>query len=349
MELDIKKGETVIVAMSGGVDSSVTAMLARDAGCHVVGVTLKMFQPKIPFWEDAKKVADFLGIEWHLADYTEIFSRDVIGYFIRDYKEGRTPNPCSRCNRTAKTKYLFDQAQRYGASKILTGHYAGIKTINGQNFITKAASREKDQSYYLALIEPFHAGFLRFPLGNYEKPFVRELAAKNNIPVATKKDSQEVCFLEGEDYREFLKPFAGKWRKGNFILNGKIIGENNGIQYYTPGQRRGLEISHSEPLYVKTIDPSSGDVILAEKKDVFARGVALMECSFYPGTPIAAKNVTAKLRYRMNDEPCVMERAPDGKCFLLFDEPQFAPAPGQTAAIYKDDVIIGGGTIEGTF
>ena len=349
MNFDFIKGERVIVAMSGGVDSSVTAMLARDAGCHVIGITLKMFEPEIPFWDEAKNVADFLGIEWHLADYTESFSDDVIGYFIREYKEGHTPNPCSRCNRVAKTKFLFDQMQRYKASKIFTGHYANTSIINGQNFIMKAFSAEKDQSYYLALIEPFHANYLRFPLGRYEKPYVRELAEKKFIPVAKKKDSQEACFLQGVDYRDFLNKYPIKWRNGNLILNGQILGKNKGIQNYTVGQRRGLEVSYSEPLYVKEVNAVTGDVILAEKKNVFSRGVVLKNCSFYPETPLIAKNVTAKLRYRMKDEPCSMEQSPDGKSFLLFDKPQFAPAPGQTAAIYNGDIIIGGGTIERTF
>lgn len=349
MENLFKKGERVIVAMSGGVDSSVTAMLARNAGCEVIGITLKMFDSEIPFWQDAEKTAAFLGVEWHMVDYSDDFAQDVISYFIRGYKEGHTPNPCSKCNRVAKTKFLFDQLQRYDASRIFTGHYANTVEINGQTFIKKGESPEKDQSYYLALIEPFHANFLRFPLGGYVKPLVRELAEKNGIPVADKKDSQEACFLQGGDYRDFLKPYAASWRKGNIILDGKIVGENKGIHNYTVGQRRGLEVSHTEPLYVKEVNSKTGDVTLDVKKHVFAKGVTLRDCSFYPGVPLISKNFTAKLRYRMKEEPCVMEQAPDGKCSLLFDKPQFAPAPGQTAAIYDGDIVIGGGTIENTF
>lgn len=349
MELELKKGERVIVAMSGGVDSSVTAMIAKNAGCHVIGITLKMFDSQAPVLEDAEKVAKFLNIQWDMADYSQTFTEDVIGYFIKDYKEARTPNPCSRCNRVAKTKYLFDQMQKYNATKILTGHYAKTVNINGQNFIAKAASAEKDQSYYLSLIDPFHANFLAFPLGGYEKTDVRKIAEENGLPVAAKKDSQEACFLQGGDYRDFLKPYSQSWRKGNIILNGKIVAENKGVHHYTVGQRRGLEISHSQPLYVKSVDGKTGDVVLAEKKDVFYRGVKLVGCSFYPDTPFISKNVTAKLRYRMNNEPCLMERSPDGGCVLLFQKAQFAPAPGQTAAIYDGDVVIGAGTINGTF
>lgn len=349
MEVELKKGERVIVAMSGGVDSSVTALIAKNAGCHVIGITLQMFDAQAPTLIDAEKVAKFLGIEWHMADYSQAFTEDVIGYFIKDYKEARTPNPCSRCNRVAKTKYLFDQMQKYDATKILTGHYAKTVNINGQNFIAKAASAEKDQSYYLSLIEPFHANFLIFPLGDYEKTEIRKIAEENGLPVADKKDSQEACFLQGDDYREFLKPYSASWRKGNIIFDNKILAENKGVQHYTVGQRRGLEISHSEPLYVKSVDGKTGDVILAEKKDVFYRGVKLINCSFYPDTPFISKNVSAKLRYRMNNESCYMERSPDGGCFLLFQKGQFAPAPGQTAAIYDSDVVIGAGTIEKTF
>lgn len=349
MDNIFKKGERVIVAMSGGVDSSVTAMLARDAGCHVIGITLKMFDSKVPFWIDAEKTASSLGVEWHLVDYSETFSKDVISYFIREYKEGRTPNPCSKCNQVAKTRYLFDQLQRFDANRIYTGHYANTVEINGQTFIAKGESVEKDQSYYLALIEPFHANFLRFPLGRYLKPYVREIAEKNHIPVADKKDSQEVCFLEGGDYRDYLKPYASKWLKGNIILDGKIIGENKGIHNYTVGQRRGLEISHSEPLYVKEVNAKTGDVTLDIKKYVFAKGVSLRDCSFYPSVPYISKKFTAKLRYRMKEEPCIFEQAPNGKCNLLFDKPQFAPTPGQTAAIYDGDTILGGGTIDNIF
>lgn len=347
-KLGIEEKSRVIVAISGGVDSSVTALLAKEAGLIPIGITLKMFNGSDNFWKDAENVADFLGIEWHLADYTESFTTDIIGYFIREYKSGRTPNPCSKCNRIAKTAYLFDQMQRYDCKYILTGHYANTKLINGQYCVLKAGYPDKDQSYYLSLVEPFHINLLKFPLGNVEKSDVRKKAAEYNIPVAQKKDSQEVCFLEGKDYREFLAPYSKDWRGGNFILNGNILEKNKGIHNYTPGQRRGLEISYKEPLYVKSIDAQTGDVHLCVKKEAFKKGVALKDCSFYPETAYIGR-VTAKLRYRMKDEPCLMERAPDNRCFLLFNEYQFAPAPGQTAAIYDGDIIAGGGTIDYVF
>lgn len=347
-KLGIEKSSRVIIAMSGGVDSSVTALMAKKAGLTPIGITMQMYDNKNEFWHEAKNAADFLDIEWHLADYTEYFIPDVIGYFIREYKMGRTPNPCSKCNRTAKTKYLFDQMQKHNCRYILTGHYAKTKLIDGQYYIQKADYAEKDQSYYLSMIEPFHVNLLKFPLGEMEKSQVREIASKYNIPAAEKKDSQEACFLEDKDYREFLKPYMKNARKGNFILNDKIIGENKGIYNYTPGQRRGLEISYKEPLYVKSIDNKTGDVYLGVKKEVFFKGVALKDCHFFPNTPYVAK-YNAKLRYRMKDEPCLLERQPEDKAKLLFDNFQFAPASGQTAAIYKDDVVIGSGVIDYTF
>ncbi len=347
--LGIEKGSKVIVAMSGGVDSSVTALMAKEAGLVPVGITLQMFDNQNEFYKDAENIANYLGIEWHLVDYTESFVPDVMGYFIREYKMGRTPNPCSKCNKVAKTRYLFDQMQRHDAQYIFTGHYANTKLIDGQYHIQKAGFPEKDQSYYLSAVEPFHVNLLRFPLGNMQKPEIRAIAEKNRLKVAQKKDSQEACFLQDMDYREFLKPYiTDKWRKGNFILNDKILGENKGIHNYTPGQRRGLDISYKEPLYVKSIDNKTGDVYLGVKKEVFFKGVALKDCQFYPDTPYMGK-YSAKLRYRMKDEPCLLERQVDNRAKLLFDEYQFAPASGQTAAIYDGDIVIGSGIIDYTF
>ncbi len=347
-KLAIEKNSRVIVAMSGGVDSSVTALMAKKSGLTPIGITMQMFDKDNNFWHDAKKVADFIGIEWHLVDYTESFIPDVIGYFIREYKNGRTPNPCSKCNRVAKARYLFDQMQKYNCQYIFTGHYAKTKLIGEQYYVQKAGYAEKDQSYYLSMVEPFHLNLFRFPLGDMTKPQIREIAKEHNLPVAEKKESQEACFLENKDYREFLEPYIKNARKGNFILNGEIIGENKGIHNYTPGQRRGLEISYKEPLYVKSINDKTGDVELGVKKEVFFKGVALKDCQFFPDTPYIAK-YSAKLRYRMKDEPCMLERLPDNKAKLLFDNYQFAPAPGQTATIYNGDIVIGSGVIDYSF
>lgn len=346
--LGIEKGSRVIVAMSGGVDSSVTALMAKESGLIPIGITMQMFDNKNEFWKDAEHMANFLDIEWHLADYTEEFIPEIIGYFIREYKNGKTPNPCSRCNKLAKTRYLHHEMQKYNCKYILTGHYAKTKEVNGQYHIQKAFYAEKDQSYYLSMVEPYFVNILKFPLGDMIKPDVRKIAEQYSLPVATKKDSQEACFLENKDYREFLEPYKKNWKKGNIILNDKIIGPNKGIENYTPGQRRGLEVSYSEPLYVKNIDSSTGDVYLGTKDEVYRKGVALKDAFFYPDTPYMGK-FTAKLRYRMKDEPCLVERQPDNKCKLLFDDLQFAPAPGQTAAIYDGDIIIGSGIIDYVF
>ncbi len=346
---DLQKNDRVLIAMSGGVDSSVSALMAKEAGYIPIGITLNLFKNNNNSFSDAKNVAESLGIEWYYEDYSEEFSQNVISYFIRSYKIGETPNPCSYCNRNAKTKFLFNLMQRYNCKKIVTGHYARMVNIDGQNYVRKAKNEAKDQSYYLSLIEPFHANLLIFPLGDIEnKDIVREIANKNNLPVANKPDSQDICFLQGNDYREFLEPFSSKWRKGDFILDGKRISKNKGIHNYTVGQRRGLEISYKEPLYVQKVDSETGDVYLCEKKDVFKKGVKLRDCNFFPNTALMGK-VTAKLRYRMKDEPCLLEQAPEGKATLLFENKQFAPAKGQTAAIYIDDKIIGGGTIDDVF
>lgn len=347
-KLGIDKGSRVIVAMSGGVDSSVVALMAKESGLIPVGITLQMYNNTNDFWKDAEHIAQILDIEWHLADYTESFTNDIIGYFIKEYKVGKTPNPCSKCNKIAKTKYLFDQMQKYNCKYILTGHYARTKLVNGEYYIQKATYTEKDQSYYLAMIEPFYINLLKFPLGEMQKKDVRNIATKHELPIAEKKDSQEACFLEGRNYREFLEPYIKDIHRGQFILNGKKIGEHKGIHNYTQGQRRGIEISYKEPLYIKSIDNKTGNIYLGTKKEVFYKGVAIKDCLFFPNIPYMAK-YTAKLRYRMKDEYCLLERLPENKAKLLFDDYQFAPTNGQTVAIYNDDIIVGSGIIDYTF
>lgn len=344
----LRPGMRVIVAMSGGVDSSVCAYLAKQAGCEVVGITFRFMEDNTPS-VDAERVAKHLGIEWYQADYREQFQRGVIDYFMQTYREGRTPNPCAYCNRTAKVKYLFDMMQKYNAEAIITGHYARTVEHDGKTYILASENTKKDQSYYLSLVEPFHLALLRFPLGEMDKEQTREIARGAGIPVAEKKDSQDICFLAGGDYRDYLREKMPDMGKEGFMTVGhKKLKKHEGIANYTIGQRQGLGVSWSEPLYVRTIDAETGEVKLATRDRMLFKGVKLTGCVWVDPKPRIDK-VRAKLRYRMNAEPCTMEMHPDGVCYLLFDEPQFAPAPGQVAAVYEEGRVLGGGYIEDVF
>ena len=347
MRVEKKK---IIVAMSGGVDSSYVAALMAEKGFDVTGVTLKMYEGQDAPLEDAEKVAKHLGIKWRWADYSSEFSRDIMSYFIKTYKQGLTPNPCCYCNRHGKFNYLYSEMMSAGAERIAAGHYASVKRYRGHNFISKALDETKDQSYYMCLLAERQIDILDLPLGTMLKEDVRREALSLGIPVAEKKDSQEICFLEDEDYRDYLrrKIPASDIKKGRFILNGKDMGEHDGILFYTIGQRRGLGIGYKEPLYVKHIDAETGNITLGVKNEIYNRGVRLEGCSFITLRKRIFR-AHAKLRYRMKAESCLVEIQPEGRTTILFDEPQSAAAPGQVACIYDKDRVVGGGFITESF
>ncbi len=336
--------------MSGGVDSTLCAKLMLEQGHDVTGVTLQLFEGQEEMLAGAERVADELGIKWYVADCRKFFSEDVISYFIRTYKLGKTPNPCCHCNHTAKFNYLYREMCSAGCEEVVSGHYARITEHNGLKYVAKGLDETKDQSYYLSLMERYQIEVLNFPLGAMRKDDVRELAREHGLSVADKKDSQDVCFLMGNDYREFLskKLKDSDIRKGWFILDGKRLKEHEGIVFYTIGQRRGLNIGYHEPLYVQHIDPKSGDITLGRKEEAAFKGVKLKDAVFADSTK-HMRRAEARLRYRMKNAPCSVEILPEHKAVLLFDEPQFSPAPGQVAAIYDKERVIGGGFIESVF
>jgi len=339
----------VIVAMSGGVDSSLSAYLMKEKGYEVIGVTLELFEGQKKYLKDAEEVASQIGIKWYLADYTEKFKSDVISYFINTYRKGKTPNPCAYCNRFAKFNYLYSEMIKHNAEKIVTGHYARKVLINDKHFIAKGLDKKKDQSYYLSLLKDCQIEVVEFPLGEFDKQTTRKLAEKYGLKVYNKKDSQEVCFLEGRDYREFLveRIKEENFQKGDFIFEGKTIGKHNGIELYTVGQRRGLNLSYHEALYVENIDPKSGNIYLCKKDEGFVKGVKIVNTTFQTDKKLF--KAKGKLRYRMKDADCLVEVHPEDRAFLLFDEPQSFVAPGQLAAIYDGDILVGGGFIEDFF
>ncbi|MCB4205211.1 tRNA 2-thiouridine(34) synthase MnmA [Deferribacterales bacterium Es71-Z0220] len=339
----------VVVAMSGGVDSSLSAYLMKEKGYEVIGITLKLFDGQEQYLSDAEKMAKEIGIQWHLADYSNEFKRDIINYFISTYRRGKTPNPCAYCNRFGKFNYLHSEMLKYNCEKIVTGHYARKIYINEKPFVAKGLDKKKDQSYYLTLLENYQLEVIEFPLGEMDKFTVRKLAEQYGLSVHDKKDSQDVCFLEGGDYRDYLKNKINenKFKTGDFILDGKSLGKHNGIELYTVGQRKGLGLSYHEPLYVKSIDPITNNIILCRKTDSDIKGVKIRDTVFHTDKKIF--KAKAKLRYRMREESCLVEIHPENRAFLLFDRPQSFPAPGQIAAVYEDDILVGGGFIEDFF
>lgn len=343
--------EKVLIAMSGGVDSTLTAYTMLKAGYDVLGVTIRFFPEQDQAVADGEKAAKELGVNWYCADYSHFFKEDVIDYFINTYMQGKTPNPCSTCNRHAKMNYLFREMQAHCASKIATGHYARKVMYEDRWHVAKGLDPKKDQSYYLSLLEQRQLDVLEFPLGGLEKTAVKARAAELGLSVAEKKESQDICFLMNGDYRDFLEKHVdmSRVKQGWFVKDGQRIKEHKGIIYYTVGQRRGLDMGgFPEPIFVKDINPETGDITISEKSGVTGKSVKLENCEF-PDTHDRLFRAQVKVRYRMNPIGCSVEIQPGRRATVLFDTPEFAPAPGQVATVYVDDVVIGGGYIAEVF
>ena len=336
--------------MSGGVDSTLTAHIMKEKGYDVIGCTIKFFDEQEQAVADGERAAKELGIEWFAADYTSYFKEDVISYFVRTYMQGKTPNPCAHCNRHAKFNYLFREMKSHGATKIATGHYARTVKVGEQVYFAKGLDVRKDQSYYLCLLKDFQREVIEFPLGGLNKTEVKAKAAELGLSVAEKEESQDICFLQGGDYRDYLEAKVGKEniKKGWFIKDGKRFAEHQGVIYYTVGQRKGLGLGYHEPLFVKSIDTETGDIILCGKEDVTGRGVKVHDFVF-PKDHDRVFRADVKVRYRMAPVPCLVEIQPDNRATILFDNPEFAPTPGQIACVYEGDVVIGGGYIASVF
>lgn len=339
--------ETVFVAISGGVDSAVAAILLKERGYSVRGVTLRLKPRDLADRdiEDAKAVADAVNIPLDVLDMREDFKK-VTDYFCKEYLKGRTPNPCVLCNPNIKFGKLLEYTLSQGGDYLATGHYANkVKDENGIYRI-KMNPSGKDQSYFLCGLNQHILAHTVFPISDLTKPEIRSIAAEHNIPVAQKKDSQEVCFIPDNDYISFIeREFNPKATPGDFLSSsGEKLGTHQGIYKYTIGQRKGLG-AFGKPMYVLSIDAENNAVVIGDNDELFKSEIFIDNINFLSGeTPSGETECLVKIRCAAKPAKAVI-RFNDGMGKITFDTPQRAAAPGQTAAIYIDDILIGGGTI----
>ena len=337
-------------AMSGGVDSSAAALLLRQEGRELLGLTLRLFGGEEEA-SDAAAAAAQLGFPHRTLDMRREFQSRVIDSFAVEYERGRTPNPCVECNRAVKFGALLEKVEELGCSQLATGHYARLDYDAGVGrwLLKKAAHPEKDQSYVLAMLTQEQLARALFPLGGLSKEEVRAIAAEAGLGNAHRKDSQDICFIPDGDYAAFIRQHTGKdYSPGPFLgEDGKLLGWHRGIVGYTVGQRRGLGISsESGRLYVKEVRPGENTVVLSGNDSLFSRGLEaedlnLIACSRLDG-PVRLR---ARVRYRMAEQPCTVEQTGEGSVRLTFDRPQRAITPGQTVVFYDGDTVVGGAVI----
>jgi tRNA-specific 2-thiouridylase len=370
--------ETIAVAMSGGVDSSAVAALLQSQGHQLVGLTLQLWNQRrlaghegmpesvqgrccsIDDVYDARRVADRLGIPYYLVNQQDRFEADVVKPFVSEYLAGRTPIPCTLCNNHLKFDQLLTTARQIGASRIATGHYARnhFDPARGRWILSRPADRSKDQTYFLFGLTQDQLAHTLFPLGEMQKPAVRTMASDAGLEVAAKPDSQEICFIPGGDYQNFLRAYLDEQQQpmpdssGELVTSsGEVLGQHDGIHNFTVGQRKGLGLTSASPLYVLAIHPESHRVTVGADDELFTRELRANRLNWISIPDLTTSiRVLIKVRHRHDPQLATLSPGPSNEydeptAFALFDEPQRAITPGQAAIFYQDDEVVGGGWI----
>lgn len=352
----------VVLGMSGGVDSSVAAYVLQQEGYEVIGLTMSviphdnMYNEKeddfcsMSSVKDAREVANDLGIPHYVVDFRGVFERKVINYFVDEYLEGRTPNPCVACNKHIKFGEFLKKAKELGADYVATGHYATIEKDNntGRYLMKRSKDMEKDQTYFLYGMTQYQLSHTLMPLGTYTKEKVREIAENIGLDIHNKPDSEEICFISDDDHGKFIENRVGeKVKLGNFVdKDGNILGQHKGIVYYTIGQRKGLGVALGKRVYVQKIDPKNNEIVLGDEKDLFKSKLYAHELNLiaFDNLPDSME-VSAKIRYSIGESKVVLR--PQGEGVIVeFEKPQRAITKGQSIVFYQGDLVIGGGIIK---
>ncbi len=351
-----------LIAMSGGVDSSVAAYLIIQKGFDAIGVTMKLFDKEANSGteqsccttqdiEDARAVAEKLGIPYSVVNFQDNFKEKVIDKFISAYENGATPNPCIDCNRYLKFEKLMDKADELNCDYVVTGHYGRVcfDESSGRYLLKKATDLSKDQSYVLYSLSQKQLSKAMFPLGAMTKEETRSLAEQLNFINFNKKDSQDICFVPDGDYAKFIEDFTGKkYPCGEFIdYNGKVLGEHKGIIRYTIGQRKGLGLALPHPMYVMKKDLEQNKVILGENELLFSKELTATDINLITCDKLdKPTRIKAKVRYNQKEQWAIAEQIDENRLHIEFEEPQRAISKGQAVVLYDDDIVVGGGTIE---
>ena len=351
--------DKVVVAMSGGVDSSVAALLLKQQGYDVVGVTMKLYNlddADLPEYyrgcctlddvEDARRVCQRLGMPHYVLNLQREFQNFVIDYFCSEYQKGRTPHPCIACNDKIKFNFLVHRASVLQASHVATGHYARIDSSSEGFSLKKGVDASKDQSYVLFGMGQQELAHTLLPVGAYSKDAIRQLAQEAGFPNAQKPDSQDICFIPLGDYRAFLNQHVDT--SGGDIVNtqGQVLGQHQGIEHFTVGQRRGLGLSGGKPLYVLGLEPETRRVVVGPEAALYQDRMEVSRVNYVSGkAPSGPIRVQVKIRYKFQEAPAVLQPQPQG-ALVWFDEPQRAITPGQAAVFYQEELLLGGGFIE---
>jgi len=356
--------EKVLVAMSGGVDSSVTLLKIIEMGYEAIGITMKLWEYHdvggnnlqennccaVSSINKAKLVCERMGVPHYTIDFTESFKKNVVDNFVDEYVQGRTPNPCVRCNSFIKWDTFIEQAEILGAEYIATGHYAQVEETNGNYYIKQGVDQKKDQSYVLWGIPKETLSKTILPLGDLTKEEVRQIARDNNLETADEPESMEICFIADNNYKRFIKEYAPE--KTNSVKNGKTlnengqkIGENDGYINYTIGQRKGIGISNEKPLYVKEINSNKNTITVGEKTSLFKDKCKVSNINWLINQPKFPYNMLCQIRYNGQKSKAVIKKE-SNEFTVNFSEPQLAITPGQSIVFYLDDILTGGGVIE---